>query len=215
MASKSKILTAKRERPMSKAEQSVRTRALIIETGIRCLSQYGYANTSMHLIAQEAGLSRGPVHYHFADKNDLMGAIAEALPQQAPEGTRRRLAEAVSTEARMKAVIDISVEQHLGDHHLVAIELLIAARRDPDLAATVLPHLSAGEANIDNWFVDYAEGLDWDPERLVTFRALLVAALRGLAVDHVQRAGSGVHSDAAAMLKDMVLHYLLKPRSPG
>ena len=197
-------------RPISKAEQSLRTRALIVETGIRCLAQYGYANTSLHLIAQEAGLSRGPVHYHFTDKNDLMGAIAEALPQQAPEGTRKRLAEARTAKERIKALVDISVEQHLGDHHFVAIELLIASRRDPDLAASVLRHFSAGEANIDSWFIDYAEGLGWDSERLITFRILLVAALRGLAVDHVQRAGSGSHSAAGEMLKDMVLQYLLQ-----
>lgn len=198
-----------------KAEQSIRTRALIIDTGIRCIAQYGYANTSMHLIAQQAGLSRGPVHYHFADKNDLMGAIAEALPQRAPEGTRRRLAEVQSAEERMRALVDISLEQHLGDHHFVAIELLIAARRDPQLAASVLPHFSAGEANIDDWFVDYARGLGWDEERLLTFRALFVAALRGLAIDHVQQADGGVHAAAAAMLKDMVLQYLLQPAAQG
>jgi AcrR family transcriptional regulator len=199
----------KAPKPVSKAEQTLRTRALIVETGIRCLAQYGYANTSMHLIAQEAGLSRGPLHYHFSDKNDLMGAIAEALPQQAPEATRRRLAEAKTIEDRMKALVDISLEQHLGDHHFVAIELLIAARRDRDLAASVLPHLSTGEAAIDQWWVAYAEGLGWSSERLVTFRALFVAALRGLAVDYVQRPGNGVHAEATAMLKDMLLHYLL------
>lgn len=197
-------------RPISKAEQSTRTRALIVETGIKCLAQFGYANTSLQLIAQEAGLSRGPVHYHFKDKNDLMGAVAEALPQQAPEGTRKRLAEARTIEERMTALVDISVEQHLGDHHFVAIELLIASRRDASLAASVLPHFSTGEANIDSWFVDFAEGLGWDSERLITFRILLVAVLRGLAVDHVQRAGSGAHSAAGEMLKDMVLQYLLR-----
>ena len=197
-------------RPISKAEQSTRTRALIVETGIKCLARYGYANTSLHLIAQQAGLSRGPVHYHFTDKNDLMGAIAEALPQQAPEKTRKRLAEASTPEERMKALVEISVEQHLGDHHFVAIELLIAARQDPDLAASVMPHFSTGEDAIDKWFVNYAEGLGWDAERLITFRIVLVAALRGLAIDNVQREGSGVHSAAAEMLKDMVLQYLLR-----
>jgi AcrR family transcriptional regulator len=197
--------------PVPKAEQSIRTRALIIDTGIRCIAEFGYANTSMHLIAQQAGLSRGPVHYHFADKNDLMGAIAEALPQRAPEPTRRRLAEARTTEERMKALVDISLEQHLGDHHFVAIELLIAARRDPQLASSVLPHFSAGEANIDQWFMGYAEGLGWEPERLLAFRTVFVAALRGLAIDHLQQADGGGHSAAAAMLKDMMLQYLLRP----
>lgn len=79
------------ELSLPKAEQSRRTRMLIIETGIACLSKYGYAQTSMHLIAREANLSRGPLHYHFADKNELMGAIAEHLPQKISEATMRRL----------------------------------------------------------------------------------------------------------------------------
>ncbi len=200
-------------RPIPKAEQSLRTRALIVETGFRCLARYGYAKTSMHLIAQEAGLSRGPVHYHFTDKNDLMGAIAEALPQQVPETTRKRLAAAGSLAERLEALVDISLEQHLGDHHFVAIELLIAARRDPALAASVLPHFSTGEQGIDDWFVAYAEGLGWDHQRLLTLRTLFVAALRGLAVDNIQRADDTLHRQAAAMLKEMMLQFLLEGRS--
>ncbi|MFM9598071.1 TetR/AcrR family transcriptional regulator, partial [Streptomyces scabiei] len=56
---------------LPKAEQARRTRELIIQTGIRCLASAGFANTTMLSIAREANISRGPLHYHFADRNAL------------------------------------------------------------------------------------------------------------------------------------------------
>ena len=54
--------TAPPDAVTSKAEQSRRTRRLIVATGTRCLADYGYARTTMLLIARQAGLSRGPLH---------------------------------------------------------------------------------------------------------------------------------------------------------
>jgi len=45
-----------------KAEQARRTRALVVETGIRGLATHGFASTTMLLISREAGISRGPLH---------------------------------------------------------------------------------------------------------------------------------------------------------
>lgn len=197
---------------LTKAERARRTRALLIETALSCLARYGYAKTSLKLIADEAGVSRGPLHYHYKDKNDLMGAVAEALPQRVSEESRQRLLRATTIEARIEALVDLGIEQHLGDHHLIAFELLIATRHDPDLAAEVLPHISSGERKIQAWWLDYARELNWDDEALIAFWRMFVAALRGLALDHIEF-GSDGHARAAAMLKEMVIAYIRAARS--
>ena len=200
---------------LSKSEQTRRTRALIIETGIRCLASYGFTQTSMHLISKEAGISRGPMNYHFADKNDLMGAIAEALPLGAGQDVLARLRAVTAVEARLAAIIDLAIEQHRGMHHFAAIELLVAARQDPALAQAIGPHFEVAENQLDRWFCDYMAELNWAKSTLVAFRTVMVAALRGLALDHVLQADSEAHKAALSMFRHMFLGHIAKVETAG
>jgi AcrR family transcriptional regulator len=202
----SPLALASRE-TLTKAEQSRRTRSLIIETGIRCLVEYGYAQTGMHLISKEAGISRGPLHYHFEDRNALMAAIAEALPLGASEDVVRRLRSAKTLEARLTTIIDIALEQHMGPHHFAAMELLMAARQDHDLAAAIAPHFRNSEEALDTWWCEYLALLRWPREKLLAFRAVIVACLRGLALDHVLNQNNAAHAAAVTMLRDIFLHF--------
>jgi AcrR family transcriptional regulator len=208
-------LVPRLEPGLSKSEQTRRTRALIIETGIRCLAAYGFTQTSMHLISKEAGISRGPMNYHFADKNDLMGAIAEALPLGAGQDVLSRLRAVTGVEARLAAIIDLAIEQHRGMHHFAAIELLVAARQDPALAQAIGPHFEVAENQLDRWFCDYMAELNWVKSTLVAFRTVMVAALRGLALDHVLQADSEAHKAALSMFRHMFLGHIAKVETAG
>jgi AcrR family transcriptional regulator len=192
---------------LPKAEQTRRTRRLIVETGIRCLAQHGFANSTMLLISREAGISRGPLHYHFADRNALMAAIAEALPRGVSSQVLARLAAAKTLEDRLAAVIDIALEEHLGPHHFAAMELLLAARNDPELSAAIKPHLLGSEGGIDEWWQEYLVLLRWPPERLVALRHVTVACLRGLALDHLLQGDAQAHADALNLFREMFLSF--------
>jgi AcrR family transcriptional regulator len=195
--------------PLAKAEQARRTRALIIRTGIACVARYGYAQTTMLLISKEAKISRGPLHYHFADKNDLMGAIAATIPSAVDAATMARLNAAKTIREKVQAIIDVALEQHLGDHHIVALELLTAARRDQGLAAAIVPHIAASERRVDEWWIAFASELGWSDLRMRAFRTVMVAALRGLAIDHNAGVDRAQHTEALQLYKDMLIRQAL------
>jgi AcrR family transcriptional regulator len=194
-----------------KAEQARRTRALIVTTGIRCLAEFGFANTTMQTIAREAGISRGPMHYHFADRNALMAAIAEALPRGVTSAVIERLMAPKTLEAKLEALVDVALEEHLGPHHFAAMELLLAARNDPELSAAIQPHFMRSELVIDEWWIDYFSMLKWPTPRLVAFRHVSVACLRGLAIDHLLQGDAYAHSDALALFREMFLSFAQAP----
>jgi len=195
---------------LAKAEQSRRTRDLIVRTGADCLARYGYAQTTMLLIANEAGLSRGPLHYHFKDKTEVMAAIARALPRGARSEVMRTLEGRHTAAERLEALIDIGLREHIGQHHFVAMELLMAARNDPELAAAIAPHLRASESEVDEWYVEYLALLRWPRERLLAFRRLTVACLRGLALDAVIREDGPAHAEAMALFREIFLSFALR-----
>lgn len=197
-----------RAAPVPKAEQSRRTRELVIQTGIRCLSRYGYAQTTLLLIANEAGVSRGPLHYHFKDKNDLMAAIAAALPRRVSPEVRARLERVADPLERFVAVIDVALEGHTGDHHFAAMELIMASRNEPELAAAIGPHFDEAEAGTDAWWLEYMKGLNRPAEELLALRHVAVACLRGLAVDHVMHQDRETHARAADLFRTIFVAHV-------
>jgi len=59
----------------SQAGQATRER--IVAAAYQAIARYGYSDTSVDVIAHEAGLSRGLVHYYFETKEELVVAAIE------------------------------------------------------------------------------------------------------------------------------------------
>ena len=203
----STVTNGSRRKIIPKAEQARRTRALIVETGIRCLAQYGFASTTMLLISRAAGISRGPLHYHFADRNELMAAIAEALPRGVSKKIMTRLMAPTTLEARLETMVDFALGEHLGPHHFAAMELLLAARNDPELAKAIQPHFLESETLSDEWWIEYFGMLHWPADRLTAFRHVAVATLRGLALDHLLHGNAAAHKNALQLFREMFIAF--------
>jgi AcrR family transcriptional regulator len=58
----------------SRAVQAERTRQQILETAQRLFTEHGYDATSLQMIADEMGLTKAAVYYHFRAKSDILHA---------------------------------------------------------------------------------------------------------------------------------------------
>ena len=58
----------------TRAVQAERTRQQILETAQRLFADLGYDATSLQLIADEMGLTKAAVYYHFRAKSDILHA---------------------------------------------------------------------------------------------------------------------------------------------
>src|SRR6266480_190226 len=59
----------------SRAVQAERTRQQILQTAQRLFAELGYDATSLQMIADEMGLTKAAVYYHFRAKNEILDAI--------------------------------------------------------------------------------------------------------------------------------------------
>jgi len=59
----------------TRALQAEQTRQQILETAERLLTEVGYEATSLQMIADEMGLTKAAVYYHFRAKTDILHAI--------------------------------------------------------------------------------------------------------------------------------------------
>ena len=56
-------------------EDAEQTRLKIIAAALELFSKNGYSNTTLAMIADEAGFSRGPIYWHFKNKDELYEAV--------------------------------------------------------------------------------------------------------------------------------------------
>ena len=114
----------------SRAVQAERTRQQILATAQRLFAERGYDATSLQMIADEMGLTKAAVYYHFRAKNEILDAIMlpgvqrlKALLDDAAaiRGRRARL------EFLVNEFIDFLVQNR---HYAVMAATDPAARRD-------------------------------------------------------------------------------------
>ncbi len=65
-----------------KAQQSQRTRGVLLQAARELFAKKGYAHTAAEEIVQRAGVTRGALYHHFRNKEDLFQAVFETIEQE-------------------------------------------------------------------------------------------------------------------------------------
>ena len=83
---------------MERAADAVSTdaRARIVRAGARCITREGVTGASMAAIAEEAGVSKALLHYHYHDRATLLAEIAERIGSDVVERERTAVDESGS-----------------------------------------------------------------------------------------------------------------------
>ncbi len=76
----------------------------ILDTTLRLLAEYGYANVNMRLIASEAGVALSQLTYHFVTKKKLINAVLDKVSDTLVSNIRAELASSDVREERLGSV---------------------------------------------------------------------------------------------------------------
>lgn len=170
------------------AERRASTRAKILAAGVKCLAEFGYADTSTPLVARMAKVSRGSLLHQFPTKLDLVLAVAEHAWVIQRDYIRAQVAESPPGPDQFIAGVR-AVWKGLQLPEAVAVmEVMIAARTDPELARRYSAFAAEREAAMHRTRRRMAVGQLSAPEHLDEVDAmahLTLAALRGLALETV------------------------------
>lgn len=184
--------------------RSAVTRTALLDAALESLCEHGFAAVTTSEIAQRAGVSRGALLYHFPTKAELLSAAVDHLLERRLREFRETLTTAAIRLDRLDAAIDLAWEMFQGTAFVAWVELWIAARTDPELAATmidvdvrfteesrrmffdVLPSESAG----DPWVTEMA-------------RDFAFAVMTGVALQRVVPRGQRPATDYLDVLKQV------------
>lgn len=113
---------------MARPTNTEQRRAEIVAALGRVMASAGYERATVALVAREAGLGAGLVHYHFDRKEEILLALVDGLAAGAEGRIRARMAEARGSPDRLGAALDALLDRGEGeDREAVACWALIGA----------------------------------------------------------------------------------------
>lgn len=101
-----------------------------------CLAEHGWAGSTVSVVAERAGVSRGAAQHHFPTREDLFTAAVERVAEQR-SAELGALAPAGEGTARTRAVVTELVDLYTGPLFRAALHLWVAASYEPQLGARV------------------------------------------------------------------------------
>jgi AcrR family transcriptional regulator len=183
-------------------DRSRATRARLLESAITCLADLGWTASTVAVVAEHAGVSRGAAQHHFPTREALFTAALEHVTHERGAQMRRELAERRS-EMDTAAIVELVFGLFSGTFFRAALMLWVAAASEPQLREQIVPLEARIGREIHHMVVDVL-GVD---ERVDGVRETVQATLdlaRGLGLanlltdDRARR--TGIARQWAAML---------------
>jgi AcrR family transcriptional regulator len=135
---------------MARTQQQRReeTIARLLDASIATIVEVGYARASAAVIAKRAQVSDGALFRHFPTMGDFMAATAQEVMRRQLGLFSKRVADLPPDRPALEAALTILRDVTGNDTNTVMYELLIAARTDEKLRATLQDVLTEYAANI-------------------------------------------------------------------
>jgi AcrR family transcriptional regulator len=135
---------------MARTQQQRReeTIARLLDASVETIVEVGYARASAALIARRAQVSDGALFRHFATMGDFMAATAHEVMRRQLDLFTKLVAEIPADKPAMEAALTILRDVTGNSTNNVMYELLVAARTDDKLRATLKDVLTEYAANI-------------------------------------------------------------------
>jgi AcrR family transcriptional regulator len=123
--------------------KSAQTRQRLIDAGVDCLIELGYAGLTTAAVAERCAVSRGSMHHHFATRMELVSAVVEHVFYQRMRRFLSDYFEALR-ERGEELMVEIACNAHWRSvqtrEYAAYLELAVAARTDTELAELFTPN---------------------------------------------------------------------------
>src|ERR1700737_3451506 len=115
------------------------TRARLLEAAITCLAELGWTASTVAVVAERAGVSRGAAQHHFPARENLFTAAVEYMAEVRIDEIKREGVGLPPGKVRTIPVVGQLVSCYTGPTFRAALQVWAAASADPVLRASVLP----------------------------------------------------------------------------
>jgi AcrR family transcriptional regulator len=186
----------------TQADRTAGTRSALIEAAIQVIYRSGYNGATTATIADEAGISRGSIIYHFGTRAQLMAEVIATVYEH--EHQQYELLQEQGHDRSVPSEWPGMLWQVLSQPSgMAVIEILQASRSDPELADLVRPTQERIELMSARDMLNRVGGKD-EKETLAAMR-LFVWAIRGLSIAQVLMRDPGEIDGSIQFFRKLVM----------
>ncbi|SDJ16382.1 DNA-binding transcriptional regulator, AcrR family [Actinokineospora alba] len=120
-------------------DRSRATRQRLLAAAIDCLAELGWTGSTVSVVAERAGVSRGAAQHHFPTREDLVTAAIEYVTEERLAHLRQGLPDLPPGRDRTEFVVDTIGEMYASKLFSAALQLWVAASSDSQLREKVVP----------------------------------------------------------------------------
>lgn len=126
----------------TQAERRAATISKLVDATIEAIAEIGYHNASLGEISARAGVSKGAIFRHFESRTDLVVAAADEVRRRhLLAAAELRLPENALRPADLMTIMRLVRREIRDTTNTVWLELLVAARTEPELRLRLEPVL--------------------------------------------------------------------------
>ncbi|WP_089102390.1 TetR/AcrR family transcriptional regulator [Streptomyces hyaluromycini] len=118
-----------------KQDRSRATRQRLLEAAVACLAERGWTGSTVAVVAERAGVSRGAAQHHFPTREDLFTAAVEYVAEERSTALRALFPQGAAGDRR--AVVSALVDLYTGPLFRAALHLWVAASNEDQLRPRV------------------------------------------------------------------------------
>ena len=118
-----------------KQDRSRATRQRLLAAAVACLAEHGWAGSTVSVVAERAGVSRGAAQHHFPTREDLFTAAVEYVAEERSTALRALFPEGAAGDRH--AVVAALVDLYTGPLFRAALHLWVAASNEDQLRPRV------------------------------------------------------------------------------
>jgi AcrR family transcriptional regulator len=185
-------------------DRSSSTQRALIEAAAHLLVERGHAGTTIADVAERAGLTRGAIQHQFLSRQDFW---IKTLQE-----THRRMDHELSwpdllslpIDQRADAIVDRYWSVFGGPLFIVALEIRLMARIDPELQSLVQSEfVSVAKIRNSRWIVAFQDS-GIPTAELIAVRRLMLDLLRGFALRKMTQGLNSISSSDVSLAKKLV-----------
>lgn len=183
-------------------ERSRTTRRRLLDAAVECLAELGWSGSTIAVVAQRAGVSRGAAQHHFPTREDLYTAAIRHVAQTRIADLRGSVEQLPKGAARTEALVELLIDLYTGPSFRAALHLWVQASTDERLRERVVPLEEHVGRVAHQAALDALDAVDDEPGVREIVQATLDLArglgLAGLLTDdarrrkHIARAWAGI-----------------------
>ncbi|MFI9646671.1 TetR/AcrR family transcriptional regulator [Streptomyces sp. NPDC052040] len=117
-----------------KQDRSRATRQKLLQAAVACLAERGWAGSTVTVVAERAGVSRGAAQHHFPTREDLFTAAVEYMAEERSTAIRALFPRGAADRG---AVVAALVDLYTGPLFRAALHLWVAAASEAQLGPRV------------------------------------------------------------------------------